>query len=651
MKQYRSSLHKDDKCKSKRILHYSGEFQEVESNYSGGLFHVSSQPAAPPDTWNTSGQQENVFGNQFSTVDSRNHYQGIHHFSTPGSTGPTKYCRTFCKLQAQGLFSQDMKIKNRGTIPMPTFAGRPSTMSYLRWIFSRIPWLDSKGSKYPNCNSSVHYNHFYVGIQDSKTKRLFVVDFHRKLCHGSTKWRWSVHSKNWNLRDQFVEGIFQTSRCWTRRLLLLWRRSSRIPFNKKVSLEEQKAQKKDRFLRGNLMRCFHVTMSPDLLTRQVLGNHFLMETRIICSIKQDLNELVRQEHQVGSLDNCIEELQQQAYAQRLELEDTQHGNIESRREQSRLREESSMKEKVGSEVHEKMMRHHKNSLLGCKKCKNRWILFRSHIGSRAISVQVSIVAVSDHVFHSSLLVSCSLCLHIFALASCLNRVLLIHLAHRFLTHPCSSRLRILVLLMALVPTSMVWAPALGAQRMKSSYTLKRRSRRVILNDVSSSSHIPTNTERLVAMYSHWRMSSLDVFRSLIPRESEFFFEHRETHDFLQWQADQAAQGEQAALSKICEAEYHTRLPLEEQKKPLSEARSEMNLQESRVESADRALRESRPQVWSDIVTVPQPLGLRVPWPGVIWWQNRDTRRRLHTFSSPGDEHVRTAVFLRFPCEH
>ena len=39
---------------------------------------------------------------------------------------------------------------------------------------------------------------------------------------------------------------------------------------------------------------------------------------------------------------------------------------------------------------------------------------RSLSGSRAISVQVNIVAVSAHVFHSSLLVSCSLCLHIFA---------------------------------------------------------------------------------------------------------------------------------------------------------------------------------------------------------------------------------------------
>ena len=81
----------------------SGEFQEVESNHSGRVSYVSSQPAVIPssrsmlsrdkrlplDTWNTSGQQENLFGNQFSTVDSsRNHYQGVHHSSTQGTTGP-----------------------------------------------------------------------------------------------------------------------------------------------------------------------------------------------------------------------------------------------------------------------------------------------------------------------------------------------------------------------------------------------------------------------------------------------------------------------------------------------------------------------------------------------------------------------------------
>ena len=70
----------------------SGEFQEVQSNYSGRLSHVSSQPAmipscrsmlsrdkrVPLDTWNTSGLQENVFVNQVATFDSpRDHHQGI----------------------------------------------------------------------------------------------------------------------------------------------------------------------------------------------------------------------------------------------------------------------------------------------------------------------------------------------------------------------------------------------------------------------------------------------------------------------------------------------------------------------------------------------------------------------------------------------
>ena len=47
-------------------------------------------------------------------------------------------------------------------------------------------------------------------------------------------------------------------------------------------------------------------------------------------------ELMKQEHKVESLNTCIGELQQQTYAQRLELEDAHHGYVESRREQVRL---------------------------------------------------------------------------------------------------------------------------------------------------------------------------------------------------------------------------------------------------------------------------------------------------------------------------
>ena len=62
----------------------SGDFSHAESNYSRRLSHVSSQPVmipssrallsrdkrSPLDTWNQSGLQENVFGNQCSTFDS-----------------------------------------------------------------------------------------------------------------------------------------------------------------------------------------------------------------------------------------------------------------------------------------------------------------------------------------------------------------------------------------------------------------------------------------------------------------------------------------------------------------------------------------------------------------------------------------------------
>ena len=61
--------------------------------------------------------------------------------------------------------------------------------------------------------------------------------------------------------------------------------------------------------------------------------------------KDHLSELMKQEHQVGSLNSCINEHQQQAYDQVFELQDAHHGFLESRREQARLQEELSMKEK------------------------------------------------------------------------------------------------------------------------------------------------------------------------------------------------------------------------------------------------------------------------------------------------------------------
>ena len=75
----------------------------------------------PLGTWNASGPQENVFGNQFSTFDShRNHYQGIHHSTTPSATG----------WVTGRLVARD-EDRTKGTSPMPTSARRPLPMSSL----------------------------------------------------------------------------------------------------------------------------------------------------------------------------------------------------------------------------------------------------------------------------------------------------------------------------------------------------------------------------------------------------------------------------------------------------------------------------------------------------------------------------------------
>ena len=60
---------------------------------------------------------------------------------------------------------------------------------------------------------------------------------------------------------------------------------------------------------------------------------------------------MKQEHKVESLDNYVNELQQQAYARRLELENARHEHVESRREQVRLQKELCMKEKAIRDTH------------------------------------------------------------------------------------------------------------------------------------------------------------------------------------------------------------------------------------------------------------------------------------------------------------
>ena len=88
MRQFSSSHSQLQQMQEQMTMNDSGDTQDVESNKSGRLSHVSSQlvviPSSrsllsrykrlPLDTWNQSGLQENVFGNDFSTFDSPRNY-------------------------------------------------------------------------------------------------------------------------------------------------------------------------------------------------------------------------------------------------------------------------------------------------------------------------------------------------------------------------------------------------------------------------------------------------------------------------------------------------------------------------------------------------------------------------------------------------
>ena len=171
----------------------------MESNYSGRWSYVSSQPAMIPssrsmlsrdkrlplDTWNTSGLQENVFGS-----------------GTP--------------------FMRDDK-PSKDTIPMPTFARRPSTMS------STIPvdlpqnsMVGQQGQQF----SELQFDKFL-------NPRSFLVWKTRFKNQVATCSDFPSDAKIWVTEVEMVDSLeelkssrivcgknFKISRCWTRELLL-----------------------------------------------------------------------------------------------------------------------------------------------------------------------------------------------------------------------------------------------------------------------------------------------------------------------------------------------------------------------------------------------------------------------------------------------
>ena len=85
---------------------------------------LSRDKRLPLDTWNQSGLQENVFGNNFSTFDSpRDHPQRI-------QSDNMQRNREAVPEAGRPKTSDTCEDRlNQGTIPMPTFATKPLTTS------------------------------------------------------------------------------------------------------------------------------------------------------------------------------------------------------------------------------------------------------------------------------------------------------------------------------------------------------------------------------------------------------------------------------------------------------------------------------------------------------------------------------------------
>ena len=203
----------------------SGDFHEVESNY-GGKFVTRSQSTSRDSKATLYAKlrqtlatyhMESIWitGKRFSKS-TQILYRGTHPFMTPNAAGETPALISTGKAVAR----KDERVGS--TIPMPTFARRPPIMSsLLKWILhssvvgqQRQQISELQFDKFPDPQSF-----------------LVCWFFHRKQLFCIEEADMVDYSGNRNLRDPFQERYFQIFRCWTRRLLLLWTRSSSIPIS------------------------------------------------------------------------------------------------------------------------------------------------------------------------------------------------------------------------------------------------------------------------------------------------------------------------------------------------------------------------------------------------------------------------------------
>ena len=99
--------------------------------------------------------------------------------------------------------------------------------------------------------SSLHQQPLLAGREGSRPRYVLVHNFLRKRCNGSMKWSWLIQWTIWDLRHLLVVFQCQILKYFDARIAsALNKIIHNSHFNRRISLEEQKAQKEDRFLRG-----------------------------------------------------------------------------------------------------------------------------------------------------------------------------------------------------------------------------------------------------------------------------------------------------------------------------------------------------------------------------------------------------------------
>ena len=204
----------------------SVEFQDIESNYSGRLSHVSSQPEMIPSSRSLL-SRDKIAAWCMESIRSTGprFWKSIFYVWFTSRFSSKKFIRRCAKKSRSRPWRSEGKNKSDKWRRTKLWRNSNSNVCVktIRWlrvlnirlIFRRTMWSDSQDSKYRNYNStgSLLHHHSRCGKQDSKHRSQVVLIFRRKLCYGSKKWRWLLLWMSKNPHDQYMEKIFQILKC------------------------------------------------------------------------------------------------------------------------------------------------------------------------------------------------------------------------------------------------------------------------------------------------------------------------------------------------------------------------------------------------------------------------------------------------------